>query len=124
MKLQFFVRNAFSRIMIRGIKSNITLDLSDRKKHLIITLFDVPAKSPGLRFITCNSVIATCALAKTIKTVIMAQNSKARILNSGMEASTNDNTQIRINQIQNENVLNTIETIRWHKRLVCLERIS
>jgi hypothetical protein len=37
MKLQFLMRNAFSKIMVRGSISNEALDLSARRKHLQIT---------------------------------------------------------------------------------------
>ena len=104
-KLQFLIRSAFSRIIPSGSTNNPKLNTNALQKHRMTICPGGPVRALGCRLICCITVSVTCAPANEIPSAIMAQNSKARMLNNGRLASTSANTLNAINHSQYENAL-------------------
>ena len=105
LKLQFLIRNAFSRIIPTGSTSSPKLNISAFQKHRGTICPGEPERASGCRFICCTAVSVTCAPAKEMPSANTAQNSKARMLNSGTLASISANTPNAVNHSQYENAL-------------------
>ena len=110
-KLQFLIRNAFSRIMPSGRTSSPKLKSSAFRKHRVTICPGEPVSAAGCCFICCTAVSVTCAPAKEIPSANTAQNSNARMLNNGVLASINASTPNAVTHNQYENVLCIVSCI-------------
>ena len=104
-KLQFLIRSAFSRIIPSGSTNSPKLNIKAFQKHRVTICPGEPTSASGCRFICCTVVSVTCTPAKEMPSASTAQNSNARILNSGVLASINASTPNAVNHNQYESAL-------------------